>query len=287
MTWKWDSFRSGYHGGYLVDNFFCTVIVAFRVQIFITHHQHWQSNPNPFDLKSNAKSTRPHALTMSVHVSKLWNNLFQSKCNNTMIRYFPNNAMLYLGWIYFLIIVHIRAIKCHQVQGNKPKWNSSTMYWSNKEDKMLYECESGTYEALYIQRLGHKQSFKVITYFQVWRFHQGFKTFHLTNRSCCNSRKALRESKPPLRQPPYGTWWVIRALWHTSWGTRRCTGKQKTLQPHSTQAFHHIHLWNPLSSCPCFSTALLPPFPSPPSCCSLPISPFSLPPPPNRWPLLV
>ena len=47
----------------------------------------------------------------------------------------------------------------------------------------------------------------------------------------------------------------------------------------STQAFHHIHLWNPLSSCPFFS-----PSPLPPSCCSLPISPFSLPPPPTHFP---
>ena len=66
----------------------------------------------------------------------------------------------------------------------------------------------------------------------------------------------------------------------TSWGTRRCTGKQikKTLYPHSIQILHRVHLWNPLSSWPFFSNSPLPTSPSPPSCCPLPISPFPLPP---------
>ena len=85
---------------------------------------------------------------------------------------------------------------------------------------------------------------------------------------------------------------------YTSWGTRRCTGKQsKTLQPHSTQAFHVLvaisecdSLCRPRHSI-CLQllikpiTYVHPGIPSYPSEISPPLAPSSPPPSPHLFPL--
>ena len=65
----------------------------------------------------------------------------------------------------------------------------------------------------------------------------------------------------------------------TSWGTQCRTGKQsqKKLSPHSTQAFHVLA--PPLSLPLPLTPSQLPPFPSPPFHCHLPVSPPCWPPP--------
>ena len=41
MTWKWNIFRSGLQGGYLVDSgFFCTVYVGTQSSLEDMHHHH-------------------------------------------------------------------------------------------------------------------------------------------------------------------------------------------------------------------------------------------------------